>query len=439
MCKQKNNQSANTPSRRSFLKASSAAAGAALVGNLSISRGAHAAGSDILKFGLIGCGGRGSGAAGNVMNVDKNVRLIAMADAFMDKAIGSRDRLKNQYKDLVDVPNERCFAGFDAYRKVIDSGVDVVLIAAASGFHPKYMKEAIDAGKHVFVEKPHSIDAPGLKVVAQACAEAKKKNLSVVSGLCWRYHKGVQETVKRVHDGAIGDIVTIQETYARPPYRLTNRDPKWTEIQWQVRNWYHFKWLSGDDIEQSLVHSLDKANWLLKEKTPQTCWGVGGRSSMFEPKFGDQFDNNAMVFEYSDGARVYGFSRAAAGCHNETSDHIIGTKGSCNLLKFRIEGENKWRFQGNGGNMYDEEQRVLFNSIRNGKPVNNGKYMVGSTMLGIMGRQACYTGKKITWEQINNSTEVLNDGNVTWDTKPPVVLGKDGLYPCAVPGMTKFV
>ena len=439
MTKQSKPSSVNSTTRRNFIKTSSAVAGAAMVGNLSVGRGAHAAGSDILKVGLIGCGGRGSGAAGNAMNVDKNAKLTAMADAFEDKARGSRDRLKKQYKDQVDVPNERCFAGLDSYQKVIDSDVDVVLIAAASAFHPKYLKAAIDAGKHVFCEKPHSVDAPGLKIVQEACDEAKKKNLNVVSGFCWRYHKGVQEAVKRVHDGAIGDIVTIQETYARPPYRLTDRDPNWTEMQWQVRNWYHFKWLSGDDIQQSLIHSLDKAAWLLKEETPKTCWGVGGRSTMFEPKFGDQFDHNAMVFEFAGGARVYGFGRAAAGCHNETSDHIIGTKGSCNLLKFRIDGENKWRYKGPSCNMYDEEHRDLFNAIRSGNTINNGLYMVRSTMLSIIARMACYTGKKLSWDEAVNSKELLCDGNVTWDTKPPIGPAADGTYPCPVPGMTKFV
>ncbi len=439
MTKQNKPSRVNTISRRDFITTSGTAAGAALIGNLAMARSAHAAGSDVLKIGLIGCGGRGSGAAGNALNVEKNAKLTAMGDAFEDKIRSSRKQLKKTYKDRIDVPDERCFAGLDSYRNVIDSGVDVVIIAAASGFHPKYLRAAIDADKHVFVEKPHSVDVPGLKVVEAACSEARKKNLSVVSGLCWRYHTAVQEAVKRIHDGAIGDIITIQETFARPPYRLTNRDPNWTEIEWQVRNWYHFKWLSGDDIQQSLIHSLDKAAWIMKEKTPRTCWGVGGRSSMFGPKFGDQFDHNAMILEYANGARVYGFGRAAAGCHNEVTDHIIGTKGSCNLLKFRIDGENKWRYRGPSCNMFDEEHRALFNAIRSGNPINNGQYMVQSTMLSIIARMACYTGKKLTWDEACSSKELLCDGNVTWDTKPPVGPNADRTYPYPVPGMTKFI
>lgn len=439
MTKQNNPSAFNSTTRRGFIKTSGVLAGAALVGNLAIGRGVHAAGSDILKIGLIGCGGRGSGAAGNAMNVDKNVKLVAMADAFADKVRGSRDTLKQQYEDQVDVPDDRCFAGLDSYQKVLDSDIDVVLIATASGFHPKYLKAAVDAGKHVFCEKPHSVDAPGLKIVEAACEEAKKKNLNVVSGLCWRYHKGVQETVKRIHDGAIGDVMVIQETYARPPYCLTNRNPEWTEMEWQVRNWYHFKWLSGDDVQQSLVHSLDKAAWVMKEETPESCWGVGGRSSMFEPIFGDQFDHNAMVFEYKNGAKIFGFNRAAAGCHDETTDHIYGTKGVCNLLKFTIDGENKWRYKGPACNMYDEEHRALFDAIRSGNTINNGLYMVRSTMLSIIGRTACYTGKKLAWDDAVESKESFCDGNVTWETKPPILPAADGTYPCLVPGMTKFV
>ena len=439
MSKQDKKSSANSSSRRSFLKTSGVAAGVALVGNLALVRGAHAAGSDILKIGLIGCGRRGSGAAGNAMYVDKNAKLMFMADAFEDKIVDGHAWLKRVYKDQVDVPNERRFIGLDSYQKVLDSDVDVVLIATAPGFHPKYLKAAIDAGKHVFIEKPHSVDAPGLKVVAQACEAAKKKNLNVVSGFCYRYNNGMQETVKRIHDGAIGDIVAIQATYFRSPYHLHERDPKWTEIEWQVRNWYNFKWFSGGDIQQLLTHGLDKAAWLLKEEPPETCWGIGGRSSMFGPKFGDQFDHNAMVFEYGSGVRVYGFSRAATDCHDETSELIIGTKGTCNLMNYSIDGKYKWRLPSPPRNMYGEEQHALFSAIRSGNTINNGSCMIRSTLLSIIARTACYTGKKLTWEQAENSTELLCDGNVTWDTKPPIGPSEDGTYPCPVPGMTKFV
>ena len=409
-----------------------------MAGSMAIARSAHAAGDDTLKFGLIGCGGRGSGAAVNAMNADENAKLVAMADVFEDKVQGSRQRLAKMRPKQVAVDDDHCFAGFDAYQKVIQSDVDVVLIAAASAFHPKYLKACVDAGKHVFVEKPHSVDAPGLKTVTAACEDAKKKGLSIVSGLCWRYDLGVQETMKRVLDGAIGQIVAIQETYVRSPYRLIERDPKWSEMQWQMRNWYHFKWLSGDDILQSLVHSLDKAAWAMREEPPLSAWALGGRSSSFEPKFGDQFDHQTVVYEYPDGKWLYGFSRAQAGCHNEVSDRILGTKGNCNLLKYQIDGENKWRYEGPKANMYDLEHKALFSAIRSGKPINNGLYMVRSTMLGIMARMSCYTGKKITWQEAMDSQERLIPDEVSWDTDPPVKPGENGQYPCPIPGVTKF-
>ncbi len=422
-------------SRREFLKLGGAAAAGATVGSLALSRGAHAAGSDLLKIGLVGCGGRGSGAAANAMNADPGVRLVAMADVFEDKVRGSRDRLKKLKPEQVQVDDDHCFVGFDGYRHVIESA-EVVLIACSSRFHPYYLKAAIDAGKHVFVEKPHSVDAPGLKIVAAACKAAKEKHLAVLSGLCWRHHLGVKETMKHVLDGAIGRIVAVQECYMRTPYRLIERDPQWTELQWQMRNWYHFRWLSGDDVLQSLVHSLDKAGWVMRDQPPVCAFGVGGRIQCVEPKFGDQFDHTAIAYEYADGSRVFGFNRAQAGVFNETSDNFLGTKGTCNVLKHRIQGETNWQYDGPKCNMYDEEHVALFKSIRKGEPINSGHYMINSTMLGILGRMVGYTGKKITWEEAVNSQEVLGPAEVNWDTEPPIKPRKDGTYACPIPGLT---
>ncbi len=423
-------------SRRDFLKTSSAA-GAAVVGGLAIGRAAHAAGSDVLRLGLIGCGGRGSGAAANAMNADKNTKLVAMADVFEDKAAGARDRLKVKYTDQVAVDDEHCFVGFDAYQKVIESDVDVVLIACSSRFHPQYLQAVVDAGKHVFVEKPHFVDAPGAKVVAAACKDAEAKGLSLVSGLCWRYDLGVQETMKRVLDGAVGEIMTIQEWYLRTPYHLIRRDPSLGEMEWQMRNWYHFRWLSGDDVLQSLVHSLDKAGWAMRDESPISAVGVGGRSQCFDPQFGDQHDHAAISYEYANGVRVYGFNRAQAGCFGETSDNILGTKGHCNVLKHRIEGETNWQYEGPKASMYDLEHVALFDSIRGGKAINNGHRMIQSTMLGLLGRMVCYSGKRITWDEAVNSTHTLGPAEVNWDTTPPVQPGDDGRYPCPVPGFAE--
>ena len=429
-------------SRRDFLKRSTTLAAAATVAPLAIQRGAHAAGSGILKVGLIGCGGRGSGAAVNAMNAGDDVRLVALGDIFADKALGARDRLKTARPDQVMVDDDHVFDGFDAYRKVIGSDVDVVLIAATSRFHPQFFKAAVDAGKHVFVEKPHSLDVPGLKIVEATCEDARKKGLAVVSGLCWRYDPAVRETMKRVHDGAIGDIIAIEETYMRTPYRLIERPPELSELEWQLRNWYHFRWLAGGDILQSLIHSLDKAAWALHDEPPVSAFGLGGRSSVVEPKYGDQFDNVSMGYEYANGVRVYGFNRAQANVFNQTADVIMGTKGQAYLpqkCRIVVGGETVWQHEGSKVSKTDVEQQELFDSIRSGKPINNGLYMVRSTMLAILGRMVCYTGKNITWEEAMKSEDNLGMPDpLNWDAEPPVKPGPDGIYPAPMPGFTKF-
>ncbi|MDD4269275.1 MAG: Gfo/Idh/MocA family oxidoreductase [Pirellulales bacterium] len=422
-------------SRRDFLKASAAAA----IGSLAIAPRVHAGGDDILRVGLVGCGGRGCGAAVNALNADPQAKLVAMADLFDDKVQNGRKMIAKAKPGQTDVSDEQCFVGFDGYKNVLAADVDVVLIATASRFHPEYFAAAVAAGKHVFIEKPHFIDAPGMHAVDATCKQAEEKGLCVMSGLCWRYDRGVQETVKRILDGAIGKIVAIQECYLRTPYRLMTRPEGLTELQWQLRNWYHFNWLSGDDVLQSLIHNLDKTSWMTDERPPVSAFAVGGRSQCVEPHFGDQFDHTAICYEYDDGLRVYGFSRAQAGVWNETSDNILGTKGRCNLLKNRIEGETNWQYEGPTASMYDEEHVALFQAIRAGKPLSCRRYMINSTMLGLLGRMTGYTGKKITWEEAINSKEVLGPAQLDWDTQPPILPGDDGTYACPIPGITPFV
>jgi predicted dehydrogenase len=427
-------------SRRQFLK-KSAVAGAACgaLSALPLASSVHAAGSDVIKIGLIGCGGRGSGAADNAMNAGKDVRLVAMADIFADRLQDSRERLKKIKPDQVAVDDAHCFVGFDAYEKLIQSGVDVVLIAAASHFHPQHLKAAIDAGKHVFCEKPHGIDTPGVKIAMAAAEEAKKKNLCLATGLCWRADPGVRETMKRVHDGAIGEIIAIQETYITTPYVLRERQPGWNEMQFQMQDWYHFNWLSGDQTAQQLIHCLDKASWALGDSPPVKAWGMGGRQVCVEPKYGDQFDHHAVVYEYANGVHVFGYTRDMLGCYNETSDVIFGTKGRALLPnKPRIEGEKPWHYKGAPANMYDVEHQELFDAIRAGKTINNGAYTCLSSMLAILGQMTCYTGQEITWEQAMKSELSFALPRYGWDVEPPVKPGPNGQYPTAMPGITAF-
>jgi len=428
-------------SRRDFLKTSARVAAGTAAG-LALSRSVHAAGSDILRVGLIGCGGRGTGAAGNALNADPHTRVTALADVFPEKIEHTLKVLRGQYSERVDVPPERRFTGFDAYQKLIHSGVDVVLLAEPPHFRPRHLQAAIEAGKHVFCEKPVAVDAPGVRSVLETCKRAEQKGLSVVSGLCWRYHNGVRETMARVLDGAIGDVVGIQETYLTGFLWERPRQPQWSEMEFQMRNWYYFTWLSGDFNVEQHVHSLDKALWAMHDEPPARAWGLGGRQVRTDKRFGDIYDHHAVVYEYANGVRVWAYCRQQAGCYSDVSDIIIGTKGRCNVLKHQIEdlaGNVVWKFRGEGGNMYDLEHQALFRAIRSGRPINNGVYMARSTMLAILGRMVDYTGRLLTWEEALNSKQVLAPSAYSFEADPPVLPGPDGHYPIAMPGQTKFI
>lgn len=436
-------RSANTDSpysnRRDFLKTTSAlAATGALAGGLSIGRSAHAAGDDLLKIGLIGCGSRGAGAAVNALGADQNCKLVAMADAFDDRLQISLKALKKQAPDKVAVQPDRCFVGLDAGKKLIQTDVDVVLLAAPPQFRPIHLKAAVEAGKHIFSEKPVAVDAPGVRSALASAEEAKKKNLNLVAGLCWRYDSGVRETMKRVLDGAIGQIRTIQETFMIGSLWERPRQPDWTEMVFQLRNWIYFTWLSGDCNTEQHVHSIDKAAWAMHDQPPLRAWGLGGRQVRVDPKFGNIFDHHAVTYEYGDGVRVYCFCRQIPGCYNDVSDIFVGTKGQANILQNKITGENPWHYSGPKPSMYDVEHQELFAAIRSGNTINNGEYLARSTMWAILGRMVNYTGQELTWEQAINSQEKLAPATYAFDAQPPILPDKDGRYPIAVPGETKF-
>ncbi len=424
--------------RREFLKTSASFTAAAVV-SLDVARFAHAAGSEVIRVGMIGCGGRNAGAALQALNADPGARLVAMCDLFMDRIQQKLDLLRSRKPDQVQVDADHCFTGFDGYRYVIEAS-DVVLIANAAKFHPLHMMAAVQAGKHVFVEKPHGIDPAGVKLVRAACELARSKKLCVVSGLQSRYHAGYAETIARIHEGAIGEVVAIEENFLRGPYGVTERKPGLTELQWQCSAQYRFHWLSGDDVTQSLVHNLDRAFWVMRGVPPLKCHGLGGRSSMVEPIHGSVFDHHSIVYEFPRGVRLYAFCRTTTGCYDENSSIVLGSRGRANITRCEIRGPKNWRWKGQC-DPYQTEHDKLFAAIRSGQPINNGDYMADSTLIAVMGQISCYTGLEVTWEQINASNfcfppppESCRD-----DMEPPVKPGPDGRYPVYIPGQTRLL
>jgi predicted dehydrogenase len=419
-----------TASRRNFLLASTAAVAGSLPA-------VHAAGGDVLRVGLVGCGGRGTGAAAQALKADKEVKLWAMGDAF-DDAVQKSLHLLNRDEDIVkklEVKPERCFAGFDAYKKVIDC-CDVVLLCTPPHFRPLHLKAAVEAGKHVFAEKPVAVDAPGVRDVLATCEKAKKKNLAVVSGLCLRYDNRFREMLKRLHDGAIGDVFSIHANDYRGGIWVKPREKGWSDMTWQMRNWYYFTWLSGDFNVEQHVHYLDVGAWIMKDTYPVKAIGMGGRQVRTGPEYGHIYDHFSVVYEYANGAKLNSNCRQQKGCKGDMSAQVLGTKGQATLAErkrgmFLQGASGKWSFTGKENNLYQQEHDELFASIRAGKPINNGEYMARSTLLAIMGRMAAYTGQEITWEMALNSKEDLTPPSYDWDTPLQVP-------PVAMPGETKF-
>lgn len=430
----------NTPflqatSRRQFLKTSSSAALAAAVG-ASLTPRAFAQNSDTLKIGLIGCGGRGTGAASQALHADNNVVLTAVGDVFSERVQGSLSELKRQVPDRVKVEADHQFVGLDAYQKVLASGVDVVLLTTPPGFRPLHFKAAIAAGKHVFCEKPMATDAPGVRSVLATAEEAKKKNLAVVAGFCWRYDYARREFYKRIHEGAIGDLRAIYATYLTGPVKpmppANQRPPGMSDVEWQLKNWYNFVWLSGDGLVEQACHSIDKIAWAMNGQLPAKAVGTGGRQ--IPNNEGNIYDHIDVFYEYENGVRAFMAQRQISNCYSDNSDYLMGGTGYANIKSGNpvILGRERWRYSGPKKDMYQVEHDELFASIRKGEPINDGVWMCNSTLMAIMGRTAAYTGQEITWEQAMNAEEKLVPDNLTWDmTLPPM--------PMAVPGRTRFV
>ena len=421
-------------SRRQFLKAG--ALGVAATSSLASLRSVHAAENNVLKVGLVGCGGRGRGAASNALTADPNIRLVAACDAFPEIAEAAVRGLKGDktFGSRVDVTPETTFAGLDAYKKVIDL-CDVVLLCETPHFRPMSLRYAVEKGKHIFCEKPVAVDAPGVRNVLESAKIAKEKKLQLVSGLCWRYDHNVKAMIQRIKDGVIGDVLSVRENYLTGKLWTRPRRDGDTEMMFQSRNWYNFTWLSGDYNVEQHIHSLDKAMWLYDDRPPATAYGVGGRMQRTEqPDYGDIYDSMGVVYEYEDGRTIYAFCRQQNKCFNDVDDYVCGTKGHATILKGIINGEKIPKVD---SNMMVQEHQALFGAIRSGGEtyINNGEYMANSTMLAIFGRMVCYNGKRMTWDEAIGSTETLAPSAYTWDAQPPTLPDENGRYKVEIPGM----
>ncbi|MDA1275914.1 MAG: Gfo/Idh/MocA family oxidoreductase [Verrucomicrobia bacterium] len=447
---QKNPNSSGDFSRRDFLRTSSVAVGGALLGNISAERGAHAAGDDTVKVALIGCGGRGTGAAGQALSTEGSVRLVAMADIFEDHLTSKLAVLQKNAKEKVDVPKDRQFIGFDAYKEAI-ALADVVILTTPPGIRPIHFEEAVRQGKNIFMEKPVAVDGPGIRRVLAAAEEAKKKSLKIGVGLQRHHQLPYIETIKRLHDGAIGDITSMRCYWnGQTPWVHTREDLErqagrpLTDMEYQFRNWYYFVWLCGDHIVEQHIHNLDVINWV-KNGFPVKARGMGGCEVRKGKDYGEIFDHHAVEFEYADGSICFSECRHQPGCWNSVSEHVVGTKGSCHVGGdtggHTIRGENAWRFPRGtpSRDPYQQEHDDLFAAIRKNEAFNEVERGAKSTLTAILGRMATYSGKEISFEQALNSQVDHLPKIFAWDAPAPVQPNSEGYYSTPVPGDSEWL
>jgi predicted dehydrogenase len=443
------NAGAGHNSRRDFIKTSSlVVAGGALAGSLGIARTAHAGADETIKVALIGCGGRGTGATSDCLDSRPNVNVVAMADLFPERLEGSLSQLmrREQYQGRIDVPEDRRFVGFDAYQKALEVDADLVILATPPGFRPIHFEAAVKAGKHVFMEKPVATDAAGVRKVLAAAEESKKKGLGVGVGLQRRHQKGYLETMSRLKDGAIGDILAMRVYWnGTTPWKQSRAQLEkragrpLTEMEYQCRNWYYFTWICGDHIVEQHIHNLDVGNWL-KDGYPVKANGMGGCQVRNEKDTGETFDHHYVEFEYADGSRMYSQCRHIPGCWNSVSEHAHGSNGYCDISRHVIEPKSgeRWRYRGRDL-PYKQEHVDLLESIIAGKPYNEAEQGAKSTMTAILGRMCTYCGDELTWEQALNSSVTIMPTDFSFDATPPVLPDSDGNYKRATPGVTKVV
>jgi myo-inositol 2-dehydrogenase / D-chiro-inositol 1-dehydrogenase len=403
---------------------------------LPIERFAHAAGGDELKLALVGCGGRGAGAASQALTADSNMKLVAVADAFPDKLAVGLKSLQAAKNELVDVPAERQFAGLDGFKHAIAAS-DVVILATPCAFRPAHFEEAVRQGKHVFLEKPVAVDAPGIRRVLAAAEEAKRKGLKVAVGFQRRHKEGFQELVKRIHDGQIGRLIHTR-SYADTPLRTgIERKPEWSELEYQLRNWYYFSWLSGDFLVDNLVHGIDISNWIHRGY-PVRCQGMGGLTQRTK-EYGNLFDHFSCQWEYESGAHLFGECHRFVGAWVSVTNHATGTEGEADFIDgreiFTITGQRPWRMPTDRKqNPYQQEHDDFFAAIRADRPYHEADYGARSTLTAIMGRMAAYSGKLVTWEEAVNSELRLAPDITSLEDAPPVTPDGNGLYEIPLPG-----
>ena len=434
-------------SRRKFLTSTSkAVVGGSVLSSLAMKQGVFADHHDEVKVALIGCGGRGSGAANQALNTyDQGpIKLIAMADAFRDRLDGSHNNLKELHPDRVDVPEENKFVGFDAYKKAAELA-DVVILATPPGFRPIHFEEAVKQGKHIFMEKPVATDPAGVRKVLAAAKVAKEKNLKVGVGLQRHHQAGYIETIKRLQDGAIGDLISMRAYWnGNTPWVRRRAElekqagRKLTEMEYQMRNWYYFNWICGDHITEQHIHNLDVINWL-KGAYPVKANGMGGAEVRVGIDYGEIFDHHCVEFEYADGSRMFSQCRHQVGCWNSVSEHAHGSKGTARIDRYTISGDNAWRYRGGGKNPYQQEHDDLFHAIRNNEDYNEAEYGAKSTMTSILGRMATYSGKEVEWDKAIASEISIMPESFEWDAPMKSNPGPDGLYPRPVPGQSVLV
>ena len=381
----------------------------------------------VLRAGLVGCGSRGTGAAEDVMKADPNVHVVALGDLFEDRLHGCRAYFAGKGGPFPGyrVEEKHCYTGFDAYKRVIDAGVDLVLFATPPGFRPLHAERAVDAGKHVFLEKPAAVAPAGVRRILAAGEKAKEKNLAVVAGTIYRHHAPFLETIRRVHDGAIGEIHGGRAYYNVGKLWHREREAGWSDMEYQIRNWYYHCWLGGDHIVEQHVHTIDVTNWVMGGP-PVRAVAVGGRQVRTDARFGEIYDHFSVDYEYPGGVHVHSMCRQMPGCANHVGAYFRGAKGTASPYQGRIDGESTWAYEGKPPNPYVQEHVDMIASIRAGTPLNEAKQIAESTLTAILGREAAYTGASIAWEEILKSDLDLWPEAESFGAAPEVVVPMPG-------------